>query len=177
MIKLLFLLFPLFAQAEYNFGVGTGAYMGRRQLQAEWISENQKHHILGIYGYTNDEMIGQINQIGMAYLWSMEKKEFDNFKWTPLLAGGFFTYTDNKKFFTESPSRYYDPDYYDMTNLRFGFRFGSELMLIRKSDKTIRISVDGTLLERAFIAFFNNTSELGIFEDFWSLGFSVRFGF
>lgn len=174
---ILFLLLPLTLHAEYLIGFGTGACMGRSQLQGEWISENKIHHVLGIFGDTQDKNIGNIKQFGIAYLWNFGQKEFDNFKWTPLQAGAFLTYTDHKKFYLKSPSRYNDPDYYDTTNVRWGLRFSTELMLIRKSEKTIRILLDGNLLEQALIAFANNPSELEVFQAFWGLGISVRFDF
>lgn len=173
---ILIILFPILAHAEYFVGYGTGAYMGRHQLQGEWVPEkNSPHHLLGFLGYTQDQEIGDIKQIGAAYLWSLKPYNFENYKWTPLLVGGFFTYTDHKKYYLEAPKKYNDPDYYDTTSLRLGLRFSSEIILVRKSEKTIRLSLDGSLLERALIAYFNNSSELGIFPAFWSLGVSVKF--
>lgn len=174
---LILLLFPLLSRAEYFFGYGTGAFLGRHQLHGEWVSENKKHHALGIFGFTQDEEIGEIRQLSGAYLWSLDPREHENFGWTPLLAGGFFTYSDNKNFYFSSPSKYKNPAYYDTTNFRFGFRFGSELILVKKNQKTIRLSVDGSLIEQALLIYFNNPKEFTPFETFWSLGFSIRFDY
>ncbi len=173
-IFIIFFCFPTLSYAEYFFGYGTGAYLGRHQLQGEWVSENTKHHVLGILGYTKDERISEIKQLSTAYLWSLDTKQFENFKWTPILIGGFLTYTNHKKFYFKSPSKYRDETYYDITNLRFGFRFGTEVSLIRKSGKSIKLLLDSGLAEQALLIFFNNPSEIEIFKSFWSLGLSVR---
>lgn len=170
----LILLFPLLSQAEYLIGYGTGSFLGRHQLQGEWISENQKHHALAIFGFTQDENIGDIRQYSGAYLWNFGQKDFENFKWTPLMAGGFATFSDHKRFYFTSPSKYGNPAYYDITNLRMGLRFSSEFLLVRKSGKTLRFALDGSLLEQAILAYFNNTSEFDMFPAFWSVGISIR---
>ncbi len=170
----LILIFPILCHAEYLIGYGTGSFLGRHQLQGEWISENQKHYAFAIFGITQDENIGDIRQYSGAYLWSFGQKEFENFNWIPLMAGGFATFSDHKRFYFTSPSKYGDADYYDITNLRMGLRFGSELILVRESGKTLRFVLDGSLVEQALLAYFNNTSEFEVFPVFWSLGISIR---
>ena len=171
---ILSLLFPFFVQAEYLVGYGTGSYLGRHQLQAERISEDKKHRVSGIFGFTQDEQIGDIKQLGITYVRGVDSLKYENFNWIPLMAGGFITYTDHKKYYINSPSKYDNPHYYDTTGLRLGLRFTSELILIRKSEKNIHLFLDGSLLERALIAYFNNVTEPQILNAFWSLGISVR---
>ncbi len=170
----LILFFPILCQAEYLIGYGIGSFLGRHQLQLERISENQRHHTFAIFGFTQDENIGDIRQYSGAYLWSFGQKEFESFKWIPLMAGGFATFSDHKRFYFTSPSKYGDPAYYDITNLRMGLRFGSEFTIVRKSGETLRFVLDGSLLEQALLTYFNNTSEFEVFPAFWSLGFSIR---
>ncbi len=175
-MKLIFLfLFPLLTHAEYLIGFGTGSYMGRHQLQGEWVLENPKYHALGIFGYTKDQDIHDIYQLTLITTYSLNQKEFGNFNWNPLQAGVFMTYTDHKKFYIDSPSKYNDRDYYTETALRFGLRFSSELVFILNSSKPLHVSIDGSLLDRGLTSLFNNPSEYKLLEKFWSLGFSIRF--
>ncbi|MFN8792215.1 MAG: hypothetical protein ACK5Y2_12240 [Bdellovibrionales bacterium] len=158
-------------------GLGSGAYLGALQLQAQWESETRTRHALVSYGITQDSIVGEIRQYSTSYQWSPGEVRTEKWVWDPLLVGGFLTYTDNDSYFFHSPSRYNNDAYYNVTNLRWGARFSSQLMALHWGSRPVHLSVDGSLLEKGVIAWFNNPLELDIFKYFWSLGFSVRVAF
>lgn len=171
---LLFSLFPLFCQASWQVGAGTGAYLGAAQVQGQWKSENQKHSYQLIIGHTRDQIVKEIRQYSLIYQWSWMQKNYDTHIWEPVKAGVFATYTDNPRYFFTSPKRYNDDDYYDLTSLRWGLRFSTELATRKWTEKPLVFSLDGSLLEKALTSYANNRNDYDIFKYFWSLGFSVR---
>ena len=172
---LIALLVPLFSYADYLVGFGTGSYMGRHQLQGEMGLKNPKYRAIGILGYTKDEDMNDIFQLTLISTYKSKQIDFGNFKWDPLSSGVFATYTDHKKYYVRSPSKYKDPDYYTSTALRAGLRFSTDLVFLLKTMKPMHISLDGSLLDRGMTSLFNNPSEYNLLEEFWSIGFSVRF--
>lgn len=174
MKALVFLLFPLILNANWQVGTGTGAYLGAAQLQTQWESEARAHHINLSYGHTRDQIVKAIQQYSFVYQWSPFAVETDEKIWKPLLVGPFITYTDNPNYFFKSPSRYNNDVYYDVTNVRWGVRFSTQLIMLKLADRPIAFSVDGSLLEKGILAFFNSPRELDVFKYYWSLGLSLR---
>ena len=177
MKTLLLILFPLLTNASWQAGLGSGAYLGALQLQAQWESDTRAHHAQVSYGWTQDSIVGDIHQYSTSYQWSALEVRREKWIWDPLLVGAFLTYTDNDSYFFHSPSRYNNDAYYNVTNLRWGARFSTQLIALQWGPRPVHLSLDGSLLEKGVIAWFNNPFELDIFKYFWSLGFSVRVAF
>lgn len=176
MKTLLFLLWPFLTQAgNWQAGLGTGAYLGTLQLQAQRSSDNLKHHSQLILGRTDDSIVGPIFQISGVYVWTpLETQMIRDMQWTPLGVGGFFTWTDHKRYFFFSPSRYPNRAYYGVTNFRYGLRLSSELTTHKLWRSPITFALDGSLLENGLIAWYNQPREFQTLQYHWSLGLSVR---
>lgn len=180
-MKLLVLfLFPLFSWADYQIGIASGSYLGRVQIIGTYVSENEKHESSFSFGYTDDSAIGIIQQYSLLYLWSAfdsRQKEGQNYAWNPLLIGTFITYTDNTLFYVDTEGPYPQDRYYDVTSIRWGFRASSQIQNVMIMNRYYHFSIEGSLLERALINYFNNIDELDIFKYYFSLGFSVKTSF
>jgi hypothetical protein len=174
------LLFPIFSWADYQLGLAQGSFLGRAQVIGTYVSENEKHETSFSFGYTDDPAIGVIKQYSLVYLWSAfeaRKREDKNYAWNPLLIGSFITYTDNKLFYITTDDPYPQDHYYDITSLRWGFRFSSQIQNFIIDNRYYHFSFDGSLMERAIINYFNNMEELDIFKYYFSLGFSIKTSF
>ncbi len=177
---LFFLLLPLSLKAEYQFGFGSGSYLGRAQVHGTFISKKKKNEISAVFGYTEDPAISSIKQFSAVYLRSIidpVSVEGSDFFYHPFLLGAILTYTDNPNFYVDSPEVYPRDSYYDVTGLRWGLRASTQIKSLKVFDQYLHFSLDGTLLERAIIIYFNNTNELDLFKYFFSLGFTVKTSF
>lgn len=174
------LFFASTLKAEYQFGFGSGSYLGRAQVHGTYISANSKNEFSAVLGYTQDPEVSSIKQISAVYLRSIidpVSVEGSDFFYHPLLLGAVLTYTDNPNFYVDSPEIYPQDRYYDVTSLRWGLRASTQIKSIQVFDQHLHLSLDGTLLERAFIVYFNNPNELDLFKYFFSLGFTVKTSF
>lgn len=176
MKTLLFLLWPFLASAaSWQAGIGTGAYLGTLQLQAQRSSDNLRHHTQVILGRTDDSILGPIFQVSGAYAWSaFNSQTIRDLQWNPLNIGGFFTWTNHKRFFFHSPSRYPSDASYAVTNFRYGLRFSTELTSYHLWKSPITFALDGSLLENGIIAWVNQPREFQTLKYHWSLGLSAR---
>lgn len=177
---LILLFFTSTLKAEYQFGFGSGSYLGRAQVHATLITKDNKNEVSAVLGYTQDPAISSIKQISAIYLRSIldpVSVEGSDFFYHPLLLGAVVTYTDNPNFYVDSPEIYPQDRYYDVTSLRWGLRASTQIKSLKVFDQYLHFSLDGTLLERAFIVYFNNPDELDLFKYFFSLGFTVKTSF
>jgi len=171
------LLLPLPAVADYQWGFATGSYLGQAQIIGTFVSENEKHESSFSFGYTYDSLIGEIKQYSVTYLWSAfeaRQQEDKNYAWNPILLGGFITYTDNTLFYVDTEGPYPQDRYYDVTSIRWGLRVSSQIQNVKIADRFYHFSIDGSLLERALINYFNNPEEFDLFKYYFSLGFSAK---
>ena len=174
------LLFPLISWADYQMGYAYGSFLGRSQIIGTYVSENEKHETSFSFGYTNDPAIGVIKQYSLIYLWSAfeaRQREDKNYAWNPLLIGSFITYTDNTLFYVDTENPYPQDHYYDVTSIRWGLRASSQIQNVSLFNRHYHFSIDGSLMERALINYFNNMEELDIFKYYFSLGFSIKTSF
>lgn len=176
----LVLLFPLFSWADYQLGFANGSFLGRHQLIGTYVSENEKHESSFSFGYTDDPAVGIIKQYSLTYLYSAieaRQREDQSYAWNPLLIGAFITYTDNTLFYVITDDPYPQDHYYDITSIRWGFRFSTQIQNLVFYDRYYHLSLDGSLMERALINYFNNMEQLDIFKYYFSLGFSIKTSF
>lgn len=171
---LLFSLFPILCQASWQLGAGTGAYLGAAQIQGQWESGEKKHSMQLSFGHTRDQLVKEIRQYSFVYQRSWMQKNYDTFAWDPIRAGIFLTYTDNPHYYFTSPDRYNNDVYYDVNSLRWGLRLSTQITSSKLAEKPVVFSLDGSLLEKGIISYFNNYKEFDVFKYFWSLGFSIR---
>jgi len=175
-----FLFFASTLKAEYQFGFGSGSYLGRAQVHGTYISQDSKNEVTAVLGYTQDPAVSSIKQMSVIYLRSIidpVSVEGSDFFYHPLLLGAVLTYTDNPNFYVDSPEIYPEDRYYDVTSLRWGLRASTQIKSLKVFDQHLHLSLDGTLLERAFIVYFNNPDELDLFKYFFSLGFTIKTSF
>lgn len=177
---LILIFFTSTLKAEYQFGFGSGSYLGRAQVHGTYISQDNKNEVSAVLGYTQDPEVSSIKQMSAIYLRSVidpVSVEGSEFYYHPLLLGAVLTYTDNPNFYVDSPELYPQDRYYDITSLRWGIRASTQIKSLKVFDQHLHLSLDGTLLERAFIVYFNNPDELDVFKYFFSLGFTVKTSF
>jgi len=167
-------------KAESQFGFGSGSYLGRAQVHGTYVIENKKNEFSAILGLTQDPAISSIKQISAVYLRSIldpVSVEGSHFFYHPLLLGLVLTFTDNPNYYLDSPEIYPQDSYYDVTSLRWGLRASTQIKSLKIFDQHLHFSLDGTLLERAFVVYFNNPDELDLFKYFFSLGFTIKTSF
>jgi hypothetical protein len=158
-------------------GYGKGSYLGRTQIVGTWLNEEKQHEFNFSLGFTQDPGVGPIWQYSAFYLHPLfEPRPLNNGEvmWNPYLIGGFITHTDNTNFYVDTEGPYPQDNYYDVTSIRWGLRMSSQIQNIKMFERTFQVSLDGSLLDRAFTNYFNNPDVPDLFKYYWSLGFSFK---
>lgn len=112
-------------------------------------------------------------QTNFSYRYSHWLVSFHEYEWRPLQVGFFGIFAgDGGKYFSESPSKYPSPGYYDQTSTRLGFEAGSTFTFTpNKLEIAYRIRV----LDTGLLAVYNNAHR--DLQYYMSTGLSLHYIF
>jgi hypothetical protein len=161
---LIVLLCPFKSFAEYFIQFGTGAYFGARyvDLGHQWSRTNLS---LGI-GLVQDN---QWEQYNLKFNYITTIVNFNQVQLQPLNLGLAVLYTTDTDFYINSPSRYPEKGYYDMTAVRAGLTYQFAF-----TSNHWAVFYDLTWLDQGIYTQYNN-HKYG--EGFLSWGFGGRYLF
>lgn len=153
LIVMITLLFSWTSSADWLGTVSTAGFFGKYSLGIAYQNEHHEGEFsLGSYSNAGRTEL----QSNLAYRYSpwIEPVLTDKI-WRPIRVGVFGLFSwDEKTYFTNSPSYYPTPGYYDQTALRLGLEVGTSMTL---PSRNLSVAYFIRVLDSGMIAFYNNT--------------------
>jgi len=152
LIALIMVLLSLPCSAEWLGAASVAGFFGKYSLGVAYVGGHHETELsLGAYSNASRTEL----QSNLAYRYSPWIVPVLNNKiWHPIQVGlfGLFSW-DEKTYFTDSPSYYPTPGYYDQTALRLGVEFGTSLLL---PNNQWSVAYFIRVLDSGLIAIYNN---------------------
>lgn len=171
---ILFALLTVFstaANADWGLGVATGGFQGRTSTAVIWDWKRTHTIEFGVGEYSLDEK--RKTQFNLSYRYTPFEVQWRQFTWAPTSIGLILIYAnDEKRYFTQGPSKYPDEDYYDETGIRPGLEWSTQVTTL---DGQIRLLYKIVLMDTGVVALINNDSKYA--EYFYSSGLALQYFF
>lgn len=152
LVAVMVLSFSFPCSAEWLGTASVAGFFGKYSLGVAYVSSHHETEFsVGAYSNASHTEL----QSNLAYRYSpWIVAVLDDKIWNPIQIGlfGLFSW-DEKTYFTNSPSHYPTPGYYDQTALRLGVEFGTSLLL---PNSRWSVAYFIRVLDSGLIAFYNN---------------------